>query len=134
MSRILFENKKAALGFAGAIIVGAMIFSGVSTTTASDAGESRLARGEVTAPAKNKADNEESENAEKEEIAFADDEELIDDTGGFDTDPEAEKSDERPEQPADSGSDRSSGGDDSDGGSRYFDRDGYPRLDDDEDY
>lgn len=125
MSRILFENKKAALGFAGTIIVAAMIFSGSSdpATPSSDAPESRLAQAEPeSAPARNASAQD------KEEIAFADDEELIDDTGGFDPSPgdqaDIEEGDAAEEEgPADEEEPQSKGriGD--------FDEDGFLKLD-----
>ena len=88
MSKILFENKKAALGFAGAIVLGAMVFSGISGSSDDDASErrnSRFAQVSESDPAKSRNSSEE---AEEDEISFADDEELIDGAGGFDPTPD----------------------------------------------
>lgn len=103
MSRILFENKKVALGFAGAIIVGAALFSGLSGVASDTDDRSRLAEAQGFNGPAAKAASKTEEEAEKEEIEFAPDEELIDRTSGFDPTPGGSSDDEE-EQDKDSGS------------------------------
>jgi hypothetical protein len=141
MSKILFENKKAALGFAGAIIVGALVFSGVSTTRASSDGtESTGAEEKVEASEKSKANAGSTEDGENEDIAFAEDEELVDEASGFETssDEELGENDEVDPPEADD-ADRSDRGDREDRADRRerrssfrdFDDEGFLRLEDD---
>ena len=115
MSKILFENKKVALGFAGAIVLGAAVFSGMSGATG-DAEQSQLAsvEGLKTGPQieadQNAAKNKKAK--EKEEIAFADDEELIDQTSGFEPSPQDEEEAEDEAEEDNDRDDRSDGFDD----------------------
>ena len=90
MSKILFENKKVALGFAGAIIVGTALFAGVAGMTSDPDGRTRVAEAsqDFQGPdAKAGPDADERAQAEQDEIQFAPDEELIDGAGGFDPTP-----------------------------------------------
>ena len=127
MSRILFENKKAALGFAGAIVMAALVFSGTSGGSDESSNREQSGFAEAAPEANTAAKARTSETQEREEIAFADDEELIDNTGGFDPSPggssEVEEGDPEPEESSDKDEDGK-------GGFGDFDEDGYLKLDD----
>lgn len=107
MSRILFENKKVALGFAGAVIAGAALVSGVSSLSPGSPKQdrSRIAESPQDARPHQKEPAQEPDEAEEEDIGFAPDEALIDDTSGFDAMPDGGTQeldrDSRPEGPDD---------------------------------
>ena len=87
MAKILFENKKVALGFAGAIVVGAALISEMSGGPDASADTADRAFGESVEVTPGKNDEESGAEGEKK-IAFADDDDLIDDASGFDTAPD----------------------------------------------
>lgn len=90
MSRILFENKKVALGFAGAIVVGTALFAGVAGITGDPVEGTRVAEAPADltqSDSEPRPDAKKRDNSEREEIEFAPDEELIDGASGFDPTP-----------------------------------------------
>ena len=132
MSKILFENKKAALGFAGAIIVAGMVFSGVSGTSSASSDRSERQFGESVAASKTSSSDDETDEEDDDKIAFAEDEELVDEADGFDPTPggqgDLEEGEGEAEEP-ESGGD-SDGDSDRSGVAGDFDENGYLRLDD----
>ena len=91
MSRLLFENSKAALGFAGVIIFGAVVFAGSSDVVG---GDDRAETSEVAQTVANpqKVAQKPSPRAAQQSAPvfgdFAPDEDLIDDASGIDPVPE----------------------------------------------
>ena len=154
MSKILFENKKVALGFAGAVIVGTAGFAAVSGMSGPAAQSDEPPYEEIVEGEAQNGDGADEEKASEEQIEFAADEALIDDTGGFDPSPSGgeipegeeaskEKADERDrnqrhtgakddERPSFDRDDR--GGDDNRGFDDDYAEDDYGFSYDDEDY
>lgn len=90
MSRLLFENSKFALGFAGVTLFGAAIFAGVSDYSDAFGGEDEAAveaAKEAGDAENNPAPNAAPTPAAEQPIGFAEDEMLIDEANGFNTGP-----------------------------------------------
>ncbi|MEM7667165.1 MAG: hypothetical protein AAF250_15015 [Pseudomonadota bacterium] len=90
MSRLLFENSKAALGFAGAIIFGAVVFAGSNGATdgQGDEGDGEVVRSETIANATPSSAPSPAPQSQPFIADFASDEDLIDDASGFDPTPD----------------------------------------------
>ena len=89
MSRLLFENSKFALGFAGVTLFGAAVFAGVSDFSDTFGGEDEAVaeaaeetKEAAEAPAANAAPPPPAQ-----PVGFAEDEMLIDEADGFSTSP-----------------------------------------------
>jgi hypothetical protein len=123
----LFENRKAALGFAGAIVIGAMLFSGFSGSDSDpDIRESQLANPQNTAMVAAR-----EAPADEEVVGFAPDEELIDETAGFEPSQEDESEEINDAEDRDqdqSSSDEGDGPEERIGRLQDFDENGYLRL------
>ncbi|MEM9501711.1 MAG: hypothetical protein AAF941_07685 [Pseudomonadota bacterium] len=96
MSRLLFENSKAALGFAGVIIFGAAVFAGSDGAMGGydrGNGNDRERRAKIVEAPISAARQRKSPPAEQQQQQpvfedFAPDEQLIDDASGIDPTPE----------------------------------------------
>ncbi len=87
MSVSPFQNHKVALGFAGAVILGVAIFAGsLSAPTNVDEGASEQQASEDS----EKGEKQVAQNEQPVIADFAPDEELIDDTNGFDPSPSSD--------------------------------------------